>query len=701
MSDTPEPMTESEYITVLNSYEADARTANTKYVKDSAELLRRYKGEPYGNERDERSKVISNDVMDVVESDMPALTRIFLSLNKIVTFTAGPGGADDLEEANQKTEYIDWIVRRQKDSFRTQFSFLKDVISQKMGALKWFMEDVKETKEETFEDLSAEELQIFMASLEGDDVQKVEIVERGETVMRNDGPFKIETFNGKIKVTVKTRKAKVISVPLESLLFSSNAQSEDTADLVGDRIDRTRGELLKEGYKAEVINKLRISPNQENTQLPQIRLNDQGGVDSSDNDGFRVWANQKVEICDLYVMIDKDGDGIAERRHVLKSGDVILEDEAFPQVPYAICSAILMQHAITGISRAELAAPTAEIQTAIKRGVLDNIYAVNAPQIGVNDLVDHDDLLTKRPGGIVRVDGKESPSNSIFPFNVPYIGDKALQVIQHFDQERAQTTGVLATSQGLSSDTFEKETATRFKGVEEANQAKIELVVRVISEIAYKRMYDGIADMVSQYQTTEQEIMVLGEPLRVNPAKWRFNHSVNSSVGLGAGDATSKVQTLTGILTIQTQLLERGSPLVDEVKIYNTVDAIMKASDIHDTAPFFNNPERPNELVQAENEKLKGVLQQMQQAIEQQQNPFTEAEMIKAQSKQQTDQVKAQTDMTKTKADVALKIENLKEEARQFDISTAQDEKQSQEKLALELTKIEATTGKDVPGSVI
>ena len=143
------------------------------------------------------------------------------------------------------------------------------------------------------------------------------------------------------------------------------------------------------------------------------------------------------------------------------------------------------------------------------------------------------------------------------------------------------------------------------------------------------------------------------------------------------------------------------SPLVDDVKIYNTLDSMMKASDVHDTNAFFNNPEVPDQLLKAENEQLKAQLQQFQQAIEQMQNPLAEAEQIKAQSKAQTDQVKAKTDMTKVQANAAIQIEELKEKARQFDIGTAQDAKQSQENLALELTKIEATTGKDIPGSVI
>ena len=43
-----------------------------------------------------------------------------------------------------------------------------------------------------------------------------------------------------------------------------------------------------------------------------------------------------------------------ERRHILKSGEVILENESFPIHPYAGMSAIAMPHRAIGRSRAEL-----------------------------------------------------------------------------------------------------------------------------------------------------------------------------------------------------------------------------------------------------------------------------------------------------------------------------------------------------------
>ena len=678
-------MNDDQYLSVLNSFEADAVQYNTNFNTDNEELQRRYKGELYGDEKPERSKVVSNDVQDTVESDMPSLARNFLGARKPCIFEPNTLDPEEIDEAKEKTEYVDWIVRKQVDSFRTQHGFLKDIEVQNMGALKYFMEDIVEKRVIPYEDISFEELTRIEAELSEDERDTVEITERSD--VRTEGEE--ERLDVKFEVTRKVRKVKVIGIPLESLLISTNASSEEDANLVGDTVRKTRGELLQEGFDIELISKLPTAPNKkgDKSSLPDIRFDKDTGIDQ---DSFNAWATQNVDISDLYVKIDKDGDGVAERRHIIKSGNEILSDDPFEIVPYAITSAILMSHTIKGISRAELAAPIAKIKTAIIRGMQNNAYAVNEPMLGVNEDVNMDDLLVRRPNGLVRTEGNTNPGNSIFPMNIDYIGDKALQVVNYWDQAKAQTIGTIIASQGLQADAFKEETATRFQGMKDASQAKIELVVRVIAETAYCRMYAGIAWLVSQYQTTEVEIKVLGKPLTVNPSNWKHKHQPTSTLGLGSGDGERTTETLSSIYGLQTQLKVEGSVLVDEVKRYNTLDSLLKSLDIHNTSEFFNNPERPDELITAQNELLTQAVQQLQQMVEQLQNPLAEAEEIKANASLITAQGKAQ-----------LEVAKLMEQIRQFDVTTAQDSVQFDKTLSKDLTKIEADTGENVPGSVI
>ena len=546
-----------------------------------------------------------------------------------------------------------------------------------MGVVKYFIDETTEIEEEKKTGLNAVELTMVEESLQGEDVREIDITERGE---EENGVFDV-TF--KVK---KTRKeAKIINIPTERFIITRNAKSKNDALVVGDIDIVTRGELLSRGFSREEITDIPLAGtrdnsnnSQANTQsnLKQIRDQAEGGHITTSS--LSDWALEEVEIQNLYMLVDYDQDGIAERRNIMRGGDVILRNEVFNHVPYAIQSAILMPHKAIGRSRAEITAPTAEAKTALVRGVQDNIYAVNNPRLSINENVVMDDLLVMRPNGLVRNEGKDNPGNNIFPLVIPYIGDKALQVIQYWDQSRAQSTGSLMASQGLDADQLEKETATRFEGVRDMSEAKLELVARNMAETGFRDLFTGLVWLDTNYQDTETEIEVLGEELAVNPADWKFKHSVKANVGLAVGDDEAVITTMTGLYQISQQLAQTGSPLTDQKKLYNILSRIVKASGLEETADYFNDPERPDELLMAENEIYKKLVEQLQMQLQSAANPLADAEKIRAQAKLIEAQARQQTDLAK-----AL------EDQRQFNATLMQKIDQSDKDLAMRLTEME------------
>ena len=678
------PMKDSDLLNILDTAVQDTTAFDATFMRENEDLLDRYLANPYGDEMPERSKVVSNDVMDVVEADMPSLARIFLGPGEILKFKANrKSNEDDVKEANDKTKYVNWQIRDQEWSYPTILGWIKDAEIQKMGVVKYFIEETTEIEEHKKTGLSPIEMTLIEESLEGEEVKSIKITERGEEdeLGRFDVTFRVERT---------TKQVRIRNVPTERFLITRNATSKNEASVVGDIEEVTRGELLSRGFPRKLISEIPESGNRAETQggtsanstsaqsrLEDIRDEDEGGAN---NDlSFSDWSLETVELQDLYMMVDWDEDGIAERRHILRSNDIVLVNEVFNHVPYAIMSSILMPHKTIGRSRAEITAPTARTKTAVQRGIMDNIYNVNNPQMGANEKVFMDDLLLKRPGGVVRIRGESSPGQNLFPIETPYIGDKALQVIQYLDQQRAQSTGTLMAAQGLDADNLGKETATRFEGVEKSAEAKIELVARTMAETGFRDLFQGVAWLDANFQDTETEIEVLGEELSVNPSDWKFKHSIVSNVGLGIGDDEKLLRTMTGMLQIHQQLLAAGSPLTDQQKQYNILSRIVKGSGLPDVAEFFNNPERPQELVQAENDILNNAVQQLQQQLQATANPLAEAEQIRAQAKLIEAQAKQQTDVAKAQ-----------EDQRQFNIDTLQKQDQFMKDLAMQLTEIEA-----------
>jgi DNA repair exonuclease SbcCD nuclease subunit len=286
-------------------------------------------------------------------------------------------------------------------------------------------------------------------------------------------------------------------------------------------------------------------------------------------------------------------------------------------------------------------------------------------------------------------DTKILPQNAVMPLTIPYTGDKTLQVIQYVDQARAQTTGALLANQGLDADKIMSETATRFNGIKDSSDAKVELIARNYAETGFRKLYEGIAWLASRFQDTQTEIRVLGKQLTVNPTSWKYKHHIQSNVGLGAGNNEKSVESLQGLYAIQQQLKANGSTLTDDVDIYNTLKRITDGLGFPRVDEFFNNPEEPEETLKAENELLNNMVMQLQQQVQQMQNPLAEAETIKAQSKAETDNKNA-----------ALKIAQLQEQIRQFDVETVQTANKQQSDTALAITKMELDNNTDLPGGL-
>ena len=140
------------------------------------------------------------------------------------------------------------------------------------------------------------------------------------------------------------------------------------------------------------------------------------------------------------------------------------------------------------------------------------------------------------------------------------------------------------------------------------------------------------------------------------------------------------LETLSGMLAIQETLKQSRSPLVDDQKIYNLVAKIGKTSGLKSIDKFFNDPNKPEALLKAENELLRQALEELQA---QQNNPLAEAEMIRAQGKIQTDKMREEN---------KLRIELLK---------LAQSDEQFRQTMVKDLTQMELDSGENVPGALV
>lgn len=666
-------------ISILDRFEGEARNSLTTRIKEDNEITRRYNAELYGDEIEGHSQVVSEDVKDTIESDLPSLIRVLLNSGPICKFKAkDPSNEQDVKEAQEKTDYADHLVRGLNDSYKINYDFIKSVAMYKHGVVKYIFDEEKKVEVEEF-DVPV-----------GGEVRLLQMIESTPHYLTHETLSVKPTDEGntyKVRIETSKKELKIIQVPNESFLISKGAKSLEDALMVGDITTKTRGELVAEGHSRELVSKLsRSNGNTEGATSKQLRFSDQGDVLNYDDYG--VWANESVEVVEMYVMIDYDQDGIAERRRILKSGQFILENELFNHVPYATASAIPVPYNAIGDGRAKQVLNIQRVKTSLERGLLDNTYAVNNPETHVNANVNQEDLMSDDIGKIVRHKGESLPANNIQGVTIPYVGDKALLAIQQQDAKKAKLVGNQIASQGLTADDVNNETATRFKGVEKAEAAKLELVVRNIAEMGYRKLYSGLIWMAQKFESNPAVINKQGQALNIDPSKWALSHDLDVEVGLGTGNSEESVENLTALWNIHTQLKAEQSPLTDDEKRYNILSDLIKQLELRNGSRYVNNPTEPDELIRFQNEQLnnavlqqQAIIQQLTEQVESLQ-ALSEVEMIKAQSKAQTDNKKVMVDAAK-----------LQEQKRQFDIKMGQDAEQHEDDIALDVTELELKYG--------
>ena len=90
---------------------------------------------------------------------MPSLMEIFCGGNEIVRFE--PQGPDDVEAAEQETDYIGQVFMEQNPGFMILYSFIKDALLSKTGIVKVYWDEREEHEDETYYDIDDEQFMMI------------------------------------------------------------------------------------------------------------------------------------------------------------------------------------------------------------------------------------------------------------------------------------------------------------------------------------------------------------------------------------------------------------------------------------------------------------------------------------------------------------------------------------------------------------
>jgi len=607
------PLTELEVGSIVSSeIKASLGYIGSDITEQRQKSLEYYFGEPFGNEQEGRSQVVSTDVSDVIESILPTLLRTFAASDEIVK--CEPVTAEDEEVAKQASDYLNYVFNKDNDGFITLYTLFKDALIQKNGIAKIYWDTSKKRERESYERLSEDEYTMLLDEdgvtvkehTEYDDEnaikEKENILQQIEESGQPVDPMVLENINNTpipmmhdvvIERVEDFGKVKIEAIPPEEFLIERRAKNIQDANFVAHRTTVTRTQLVEAGFDSDKVYSL---PADSQDRYNEEKITRYRNLDHDYNSDAGEASTDEISIFECYVRIDEEGDGVAKLRKITLAGAegyTILDDELCDSIPFVSVTPIMVPHRFYGRSVSEMTEDLQLIKSTVMRQLLDNMYLTNNNRVAVMDgQVNLDDLLTNRPGGVVRTKG--SPGQVMMPMQTQTINNQAFPMLEYLDTVREQRTGITRYSQGMDADSLNK-TATGVNTILSQAQMRVELIARIFAETGVKDMFLKMFELIVKHQDKERIIKIRNNFVPFRPMEWRNRCNISISVGLGTGSRDQQLSILNNILQTQLKALElQGSaagPMVNLRNIYNTLSKIVENAGLKNPNSFFTDPD--------------------------------------------------------------------------------------------------------------
>ena len=580
-------MTERELVSRIEAEITDSLGYGDELSLQREKAMDYYYAMPFGNEVDGRSQFVDSTVMDTIEWIKPSLMRVFASGDDMVKFS--PVGPEDVPMAQQATDYVNYVFTKMNPGWSILYAWFTDALLSKNGIVKvWWDEESTDEREEYFA-LTDDELNSLLSD------ENVEVLEHTEDILEQDndmGGITAEPAHDiTIKRTVVHGQVRVENVPPDEFLIARESKTIEESRFVCHRVKKTLSDL-REMYGDIDPEDLSTGSQGDMGDFTTER-SARYAFDGSSNFGFNTSeteeALQTYWLHENYLKTDYDGDGIAELRKVSLVGSYVLENEAVDYIPFVSITPISIPHKFFGLSVADLVMDLQLIKSTLMRNLMDNAYNQNFGRYAVLEgQANLDDLLTQRPGGVVRV---KSP-NAIMPLATPPLESYSFDMLEYLDGVRESRAGVSKMSQGLDENVLKSHTtATAVNAITTAAQSRVELIARNFAETGVRQLMRTIYNLLQRHQDIETVMELRGEWVQIRPFSWRPALDCTVSVGLGSGNRDQQLMHLSAMIQFASETMDGGLRVVSQKNMYNMGAELIKNMGFQNVQDFLTDPD--------------------------------------------------------------------------------------------------------------
>ncbi len=543
-----------------------------------------------------QSNVIDRTVFETIQWILPSLCRIFANGEDIVTLQ--PDSQADEAAAEQESAYLNWLVTQKHDWFGLFLEWATDALLTKNAYFLVYRDRRRKVEIEKYEAQTAQGVAYLLQD------QNVQIIESNEypdpssppePVTGPDGQPILDAngqpmtkpatlWNVTVRRTGDEKELCIRVLPPERVKVDQRAFSwriDERCNYFEYWEETTLSELREQGF--EIPTDIADDPEiytQEDYARDQYGERRLERYKPSDPSMRRVKARM------IWIRVDADGDGQSELLQILRVGRRIIYKEEVSRIPVSSGVACPLPHRHIGVSVADMVSDIQRIKTSILRQGLDNLYIANNPQKILNEqVVNIDDAILSRPGGIIRATDINQIRHEVSPFVFP----QAVAGLQYMDSVRESRTGVNNGFSGIDESTLANAQPGTVNQLTSMASQRVEQIARIMA-FAIEDLFSIIHEQVLKMGHKSQTVQLRGNWVDVDPGSWKKRNDFKICVAFAAGNKDTQISRLMMMAAKQEQAFQLGIPVAQPNNYYATMIELAKASDYTSPERFWTDP---------------------------------------------------------------------------------------------------------------
>ena len=566
--------------------DAAKRYVEENRVGDRSNRWDRYHGRPLGNEVKGRSRYISRDVMDTIESVMPYFIRQFTSTDPKIDITI-EGQEPHVGKALMNKIQSDLSGTEDGSMFLLFYQWMKDSLVSDTAFVMPYWQLDHEINVMTWPQLPAEQMKRLT------DDPDVEVMSLDE----GPGPLGGVFTNVKTRIkSVKKNGLAASGVPFWE--FICNKESTHINDEHGKghitnvtldylkRINRARGddyfkhldELLRDEEQPRAIG----IAYDDTTETEKKEYKGESDISHGDTPPQKG-AAATIKLVEWFTRMDTEGTGYLQDVVIWLADTKMIRWEDNSEGMIALCalSPIIDCYKLFGISLADLLVDLQNLKTMLVRRILDNFDFANLGVWLTSDTnIDTNRLMNHVPGDVIHAAKGTLEKVLAQPFN-----PSVLTLLEWVDTAIEGRTGVSARKGSLGTAP-EHKTLGGMQMLQNAMMGRLELIARIFAETGIKDFYTKCVKLYQIYMREPFTIKVKGQEVEITREMIQGRVTCTVNMGIEAEVGMFEAQKIERIAGFIGKMAEEFPGIMGLEQVHSMVNRFVLSMGFKQTDDF-------------------------------------------------------------------------------------------------------------------